>query len=185
MSEKEKSSGMIKTVIAGVLVSIITAVILSFLGLDKNSSSDNTKILENQKVLAEKLAKLGDQNTNQKQEALKNQIEEYEDIINEPNSQNQQTNVININGSWQDPYTGLFYMINQNNNMFTIQEFSQGIVSAVGKGNITGTTAIFSYNTVLGTYGDGTVTISTVEDYLSIQCTDYITQMTSQLNLYR
>lgn len=210
MSDTKKSEGMVRPIIIGVATAVLTAAILSYLGIDKKeanpeksqvlSSSSDAELRKRQAELEEKIQQLSKKDLAQRQEELDQKIRQAEeghktsrqaraqktdDPLGMPWEDKENTGYPNISGMWQDPNTGASYQISQSGTFFTIKEFSMGVNSAVGEGTITGLIGEFSYTTLFGTYGSGRIRISPDGGQLTCSFTDLVSQAALTTTLYR
>jgi hypothetical protein len=200
MSADDKKSGIFKPVIIGVSISVITAATLSYLGLDKKGSSNSKpqqvastteeELRKRQAELEEKIRQLSEKDLARRESELNEKLRQGRETIDDADHQGQhtyqqQSGFPNISGTWQDPNTGASYLIYQNNEFFTMREMSMGVVTAAAKGRINGQNAVFSYNTIFGTTGTGSMVISEDTSHLACVFTDLVSRLTLSVNLYR
>lgn len=92
---------------------------------------------------------------------------------------------VNLTGRWSSD-VGLFYLINQYDNVLSIQEFSPMYgITAVGQGQITGQLIRITYQTALNTQGNGVLNVSADGRTITGQFTDLVTGNTSSVTLFR
>lgn len=188
--------GIFKKIIAGVATAVLTAVALHYLSIDKKGSkvpeaqvqtqtSETEALRRKQADLEARLQRLSAGELQQRQAKLERQIEEAEVANQEQPYTRPASSLPDIGGMWRDPNSGATYQFTQDGAFFTLQELSWGTVTAAGQGTLDGRTARFTYTTVFGTNGSGTMRISPDNLSISSTFTDHVTQMTMNSVLYR
>jgi TolA-binding protein len=136
----------------------------------------------------EQLKKLPQEELKQRQDTLEQKFRDLqEDARSTPaSSQRQQfQQQVDIQGTWQTP-TGVSYYIYQNGNAFTFQVISPTLgVTGVGQGTIARQELNFNYVSALYTTGSGSLRLSKDGNQMQGTLTDFSTNTTVSLYLYR
>ena len=173
-SEPSKSEGNLTKIIVGVATSVLTAVVLAYLGLggghekkvsDKSvppqvqnvQPSADTDIRAKQAELEQRIKELSESKQTEIQQGIAG--------IKAKQAQAQETapqpEEVDIRGTWYAPSTGSAYTVQQNGNLVTLQEYTAQVLTAYAQGYLRGRRADFEfYSTTLGIRGNGFLEIS-------------------------
>ena len=171
-SEKGRSEGTITKIVIGVATPVLTALLLYWLGVGgekKNPSNPVPQQVQN-------VQPANDADIRAKQEELERRIQELSankrtEIqqgiaeIQTRREQAQETTAepaaVDFRGTWYAPSTGSAYVIQQDGNLITFQEYTAQIVTGYAQGTLQGRRANFEfYSTTLGVRVNGFIEVS-------------------------
>ncbi len=197
MAAEKRSEGLMKPIIVGVTTTVLTSVILFYLGLDKEGakhSAENYRTLGDPPESTENLSEKDIAALERRQQELTDLLEAAEKRISDYTHQQgtspvrrleTNSDLKNISGIWYDRQSGATYTIEQNGQFFTFQEVSVVGITASGEGTLKGKTGEFSYSTIMGTTGYGTFEVSAPENGITWSFRDNYSQMSGVLHLVR
>ena len=173
-SERGSSEGTIAKVVAGVATSVLTAVVLYWLGIGGGGEKKNASNAVPQQV--QNVQPANDADLRAKQAELERRIQELsankrteiQQGVAEIQTRREQAQAtsaeptgVNFSGTWYAPSTGSAYVIQQNGNLITFEEYTAQVVTGYAQGTLEGRRANFEfYSTTLGVRVNGFLEVS-------------------------